>query len=57
MEIIHNKLLNDYNSCCTLKNKYISYKYNMKPWIDDSIQAKIKKRQLYFSLYKLNLIT
>ena len=28
----------------------------MKPWIDNSTKAKIKKRQLYFRLYNLNLI-
>lgn len=57
MEIIHNQLLSDYNLCCPLKTKYISYKDNIKPWIDNSIKTKMKKRQLYFRLYKLNLIT
>ena len=29
----------------------------MKPWIDNSIRAKMKKSKLYFRFHKLDLIT
>ena len=50
MEIIHDELLNDYNSCCPLKTKYyVSSKDNMKLWNNNSIKAKMEKKVTLFS--------
>lgn len=44
--------MNLYNENCPVKTKTISYKDDLKPWIDRETKQKIKKRQSYFLLYK-----
>ena len=46
-----------YNSCCPIRQKYLSYKSFSKPWITKSILFNIKKRQNYLILYRQNKIT
>ena len=53
VKILHDTLLEDFNLCCPLKSKFVSYKDHEKPWINHTIKILIKKRQLYLKLYKL----
>ena len=46
-----------YCSAFPLKVKYVSKKYNHKPWINDSIMKLIEAKSKYFQLYRLSLVT
>ena len=46
-------LLEDFNLCCPLKSKFVSYRDFEKPWNDHTIKILIKKRQLHLKLRKL----
>ena len=50
-------LMNFYDLHCPIKSRTISYKDDIKPWIDYETKELIRKRQNYFLLYKRNLIS
>ena len=54
---LHLKILTSYNNCCPIKNKTKSHKDTIKPWINPSIKALIKKRQNLFMLQRQNKIS
>ena len=54
---LHLKILTSYNNCCPIKNKTNSHKDTIKPWINPSIKALIKKRQNLFMLHRQNKIS
>ena len=45
------------NLHCPIKSRYISYKDDIKPWIDHETKEKIKKRQNNFLLYRRGLMS
>ena len=56
IELLHNKILKNYNIHCPIKTKYISPKDKIKPWINSNIKNKIKHKQKLFMLTKQNSI-
>ena len=42
---LDNKTMDCYNECCTIKTKFISFKEQIKPWINQSIKNDMLKRQ------------
>ena len=57
IEYIDNALNDDFNECCPIKCKQISYKDQTKPWITPAIKHNIKKREIMCRLFKLNHIS
>ena len=55
--ILHSKILEAFNESCPIKNKTISVKDQMKPWITHDVKLKIKKRHTFVTLRKQNLIS
>ena len=52
-ELFELKLMSLYDACCPVKTKNVSYKDDIKPWIDFDTKTKIKKRQNYHVLWRL----
>ena len=53
LSFFQSKILTLYDCHCPVKNKTISYKDDLKPWIDYDVKVKMKKRQNYHVLWKL----
>ena len=54
--LLEDVLMNRYNTHCPIREKIVSYKGLLKPWIDSDLRNKIRKLQQYHVLYKLGKI-
>ena len=57
LDRLENKILQLYNTFCPVKHKILSYKDRLKPWISFDIRQSMKKRQIYFNLYRRGLLS
>ena len=46
-----------YNQNCPKSTKTVSYKYYLKPWINEEIKCQINRKHVLFKNYKRRLIT
>ena len=44
MELLHDKILENFNRCCPIKTKFISPKDDLKPWITNNVKGEIRKK-------------
>lgn len=56
-ELFLKLLYNLYDRCCPIKNKTVSIKRMMKPWLTDDIVQQVRVKHDKFSNYKIGLIT
>ena len=49
-------ILSNFNICCPIKTKKITAKDKLKPWVSGPLKILIKKKQIYYQLYKRELI-
>ena len=55
--ILHQTILDCYNTCCPIKTKNISQNSRKKPWLTNEIKNQIKKKQNLFVLLKNHKIS
>jgi len=56
-ELFNAELFALYDRCIPVKVKSVSYKDDIKPWIDRDTKIKIRRRQNYYVLFKMGRMT
>ena len=57
MELLHSKILSNFDKCCPIKTKFISPKDNVKPWINNHVKQSIRNKESLYKLYLRKLIS
>ena len=57
IELLHNKILSNFNNCCPIKTKFISPKDALKPWINYRVKQEIRKKENLYKLFLRKLVT